>query len=645
MSIRYKLFLMTGVMIAALIAIGCVTMLMTGQLGQIADNLYDRAFVGVHYAHKVEAGFIRFESAHQGVAPPYRTDADREAIDTILDDLEVAIERAPTPHEQQLAISVRSQIAGLEDPRRPASQDDLSAIDHSLTKLVQRFADRALDLRTSADDLLKELKGILGLVVGASLVVGLGGAILLILQIVPPLQAMQRLVQNRNNGEISEADPLLKRSDEFGGVARALIEAQRTVQQSVSTLEERVRHRTRELELAKEDAEAANVAKSAFLATMSHEIRTPLNGVLGMAQAMRSDDLTAMQGERLDVIRQSGESLLAILNDILDLSKIESGKLELETVEFDLATVVRGALSTFTQLSNSKGLEFSLTVEGAGGTYLGDPTRLRQILYNLTSNAVKFTEQGAIHVAVTNEAPGLTLKVSDTGIGIAPSVRAKLFEKFTQADASTTRKFGGSGLGLAICRELAEMMGGTIEVESEEGVGTTFTVRLSIPRLGETPAPEPLSSEVSDAQFETGDEIRVLAAEDNPVNQLVLKTLLHQVGIQPTVVENGAHAVDAWREGQFDIILMDVQMPEMDGPTAARTIRRLERELARGRTPIVALTANVMPHQIVQYREAGMDGHVAKPIEIAALFAAIEAALAGVAEPTDEEPLELAVRR
>lgn len=213
-------------MIAALIAIAGVTTLMTGQFGQIADNFYDHAFVGVHYARKAEAGFIRFERAHRGSAPPYRTEADRDAIDTILDDLDVAIERAPTPREKQLAVTVRSQIAAIVDGRHAPSQDDLNTIDHTLTKLVQRFADRALDLRTSADDLLEKLKGFLGLVVVASLVVGLGGAAILIFQIVPPLQALQRLIRSKVDGEISESDPLLRRRDEFGAVAQALMTAQ-----------------------------------------------------------------------------------------------------------------------------------------------------------------------------------------------------------------------------------------------------------------------------------------------------------------------------------------------------------------------------------------------------------------------------------
>ena len=385
-----------------------------------------------------------------------------------------------------------------------------------------------------------------------------------------------------------------------------------------------------ELIAAKNDAEAANTAKSTFLATMSHEIRTPLNGVLGMAQAMASDDLSSVQRERLEVIRQSGESLLAVLNDVLDLSKIEAGKLDLDEAEFDLKDLARGARAAFTALAKEQGLSFDLTIEpSAEGVYLGDPIRVRQILYNLISNALKFTEAGEIRVNVGRADETLRFRVSDTGIGIAPEPLAKLFGRFEQADASTSRRYGGTGLGLAICRQLTELMGGEITVESEPGRGATFTFTLPLARVADsrvetlpTSPPTPPDGEAA------GQTLRVLAAEDNEVNQLVLKTLLHQAGIEPVVVSDGAQAIAAWQADAWDIILMDVQMPGVDGPTAVREIRRLEATTGRSRTPIIALTANAMSHQVAEYRHVGMDGFVAKPIEVGRLFAALEAALA-----------------
>ncbi|MFI4975384.1 MAG: ATP-binding protein [Caulobacterales bacterium] len=375
---------------------------------------------------------------------------------------------------------------------------------------------------------------------------------------------------------------------------------------------------------AREAAETANRAKSTFLATMSHEIRTPLNGVLGMAQALAADNLSADQRERVAVIRESGEALLAILNDVLDLSKIEAGKLELDEAEFDLEEIARGSHSVFAALANKKGLTFSLSVEDdACGVYLGDPSRLRQILYNLISNALKFTETGEIGVAISRAGDQLQVDVSDTGVGIDPDQLAHLFGRFQQGDASTTRRFGGTGLGLAICRELAELMGGRIAVESAVSRGSRFTVSLPFPRLRGSAEAAPMAEPSAPAAL----ALKVLAAEDNTVNQLVLKALLSQIGVEPLMVENGLQALQAWEADDWDLVLMDVQMPRMDGLAATRAIREREAASGRRRTPIIALTANAMAHQIEEYLAAGMDGHVAKPIEVGQLFAVLEKAL------------------
>ncbi|HEY3799561.1 MAG TPA: ATP-binding protein [Caulobacteraceae bacterium] len=384
---------------------------------------------------------------------------------------------------------------------------------------------------------------------------------------------------------------------------------------------------------AREAAETANRAKSTFLATMSHEIRTPMNGVLGMAQAMAADDLTVPQRERLAVIRQSGESLLGLLNDVLDLSKVEAGKLELEAVPFDIDELAKATHATFKGVAEAKGLTFEAAVDHAArGVYLGDPTRVRQIFANLVSNAIKFTETGGVGIHIGRGRHGLVVRVRDTGIGIPRGRVGQLFRKFEQADASTTRKFGGTGLGLAICRELAEAMGGSVKASSKCGEGATFTVRLPLERLSESaaPTPEPARAAPSEPAAHADDEqppLRILAAEDNQVNQLVLRTLLGQAGVDPVIVDDGKAAIAAWETGEWDLILMDVQMPVMDGPTAARLIREREARTGRPRTPILALTANVMSHQVAEYVAAGMDGFVGKPIEVAALFGAIETAL------------------
>ena len=502
-------------------------------------------------------------------------------------------------HGGQLVVSV---------PLKGLSGEVAGYAELSLNIARQQFAQRVSMLLQAA---------------GASAVLGLAGlGVVLFLQrkVFAPLSRLAKVAAMLDDGDVLDRAPFRNRRDEIGELAdgvRAGVAARRS-----------------EL-AAREAAEMANHAKSEFLAVMSHEIRTPLNGVLGMAEAMAYDHLSQVQRERLEVISRSGASLLAILNDILDLSKIEAGKLELDSTEFDMEDVALGAHSAFTAAANAKGLSFNLVVAPAArGVYRGDSVRLRQILYNLLSNAVKFTSVGEVRAAIDLKDGSVQITVRDSGVGIAPDQIGRLFQKFVQADSSTTRKFGGTGLGLAICTHLSEAMGGDITVDSMLGHGTTFVVRLPLERVSDRalaprdPAPVQAISRKADY------DLKVLAAEDNATNQLVLKTILAQMGIWPTIVEDGAAAVDAWVREEWDVILMDVQMPIMDGPTATSVIRAREASSGRSPTPIIALTANVMIHQVEAYRAAGMTGFLAKPISIADLFAAMSAVVKRVGADT-----------
>jgi len=381
---------------------------------------------------------------------------------------------------------------------------------------------------------------------------------------------------------------------------------------------------------AREEAEAFSQIKSAFVANVSHEIRTPLNGVLGMAQAMAKDPLSRIQRQRLEVLHQSGETLADLLNDVLDLSKIEAGMLELEALEFDVAQTVRSACQVFETMAEHKGVAFELRLTDGVGWAQGDPRRLRQVVSNLVSNALKFTEAGRIVVEVVREGDDLRVDVGDTGLGMAADTTAKVFEKFVQADVSTTRKFGGTGLGLAICRELVELMGGRIWAESTLGEGSCFSFLARMPAV-EAPAGAGRDSPAIDPAL-----LRVLAAEDNEVNQLVITTLLGQAGITPVIVGDGAQALQAWRDQEWDVILMDVQMPVMDGLDATREIRRAEARSGRARTPVIGLTANAMTHQSAAYLDGGMDAVVAKPIRIGEFFQILERV---ITESVVEAPL------
>ena len=387
--------------------------------------------------------------------------------------------------------------------------------------------------------------------------------------------------------------------------------------------------RERELKTASEAARLASQAKSAFLATLSHEIRTPMNGIIGLAHMMRRDELIESQRERLDTILASSQALVSILNDTLDLSKIEAGKLDLESEPFDLKEVAFGARNAFAAIATQKGVSLNVAFNGDGSTiYLGDAQRIRQILHNLISNAVKFTDHGNIDLDIEAQESSICLKVSDTGCGISPARIDQLFEKFVQEDASTTRRYGGTGLGLAICRELSSAMGGTISVESQQGVGTCFKVELPIHRTTRAPTRVPEADVATTTLAAEGaDSLKVLVAEDNTVNQQVVVALLSELGITPSVVDDGEKALDAWSQSEWDVILLDVCMPVMDGPTTCRRIRSREASEGRRRTQIIALTANVMQHQLQDYFDAGMDHIVAKPIQVSELFKALEASL------------------
>lgn len=377
---------------------------------------------------------------------------------------------------------------------------------------------------------------------------------------------------------------------------------------------------------AKAAAEAANRAKSDFLANMSHEIRTPLNGVIGIVDALSRTDLAPEQAEMVGLISTSGVTLERLVSDMLDVSRIEAGKLELELRPFDLDEALAAPLDTLRMRAEDKGLGFHVErAENARGAFIGDSVRINQILGNLLSNAVKFTNQGAVTVrfalSENDGAPTLlSFEVEDTGVGFDADHAAQLFQRFSQADASITRRFGGTGLGLSICRSLTEMMGGRIEGASTPGVGSRFRVELPLPRarsLRDYDAREAVAPQPSRG-------LRVLLAEDHPVNQRVVQLILAGHVAELVTVEDGAQAVAACESETFDVVLMDMQMPRMDGLSATRAIRAMEAErLNAPRTPILMLSANAMAEHRDAAREAGADLHLAKPVTARDLLTAL----------------------
>ncbi len=406
--------------------------------------------------------------------------------------------------------------------------------------------------------------------------------------------------------------------------ARLASEALNAELQCELTENRRLKTEAQDLALA---AETANRAKTEFLATMSHEIRTPLNGVLGMAQIMAAGDLAPDQRQRLDTISASGQSLLGVINAILDISKIEAGKMDILPAPFDLCAQLNALRQLYGGLARDKDLDFSLEVApGAGGWRLGDAERLRQVLSNLISNAVKFTEAGAVRVVIEGDEATLTARVIDTGVGIPADQRDRLFTKFAQLDSSSTRRAGGSGLGLAICKTLTELMGGTIRFSAPAEGGACFTVTLPMAKAAPATTPAP-ALDIATPEIEAGAP-RILVVDDNQTNRAVLLTLLSHLGVDGHFAVDGREAVAMWEKDRWDAILMDVHMPVMDGVQASKAIREGERRTGRPRTPIIAVTASVLTHERTLYADAGMDGLVPKPVEVPRLVEALARVLA-----------------
>jgi signal transduction histidine kinase/ActR/RegA family two-component response regulator len=472
----------------------------------------------------------------------------------------------------------------------------------------------------------RALLGLLLVTGGMGMCLLIAGSWALARNVTRPISALEDAARRLQKGEAARVTA--QTQDEIGRLA-----------ETFNAMSAEIHQRERELASALDAAEAANRAKSSFLTNMSHEVRTPLNGVIGIAGVLSGTGLDDDQRKMVGVIQGSATVLQRVLDDVLDLARVEAGRLDIAREPFDLGSAIRALAEGARFECQGKGLRFELVADDAAmGWALGDGTRVQQILGNLLGNALKFTASGQVAFEIRRTgADAVRFIVRDTGVGFDPAIAEQLFRPFQQADGSITRQYGGSGLGLSIARDLARAMGGEITADASPGQGATFTIDLPL-AVADAPAAKPAPAEPAAAVAAAVDSddapLRILVADDHPTNRQVVKLILDSVGVDVVCAEDGAEAVAAYDAGGIDLILMDMQMPVMDGLTAIRAIREREAASGSARLPILMLSANAMPEHVAASRAAGADAHVAKPVTPPQLIGAIEAALSGEPPPT-----------
>jgi len=659
MNIRNKLLLNALIAIVSTFTIGIVGFLFTSNVANVSLELFDSEAIPVIKINQMEATFqgklLRLIQ-HVNTEDPDAMDALAQEIRQLTQQLDKQIldYRQTVKHtrhgepssfktfldkrtafndisKQVIALSAEYKKTDASELTLSRAKDAYDESSAALQAIIHAHQRNMLQLRQQAESVRQNSANILILL----MVVTFGGTFLsgwFLMRLIAPIRALQHSAERLAGGELDE-DIDTSRKDELGVLAGSFVAMRDAVRDKISViegmnqnLEDKVAQRTTELSTARDQALTASRSKSEFLANMSHEIRTPMNAVIGMTHLVLQTDLSLQQRDYIKKLETASHSLLGVINDILDFSKIEAGKMEIEHIPFDMQEV----LSALSNITSFKAQEKDLSIQFSSHAdvprnLVGDPLRLRQVLLNLINNAIKFTERGAITVSVQplselkqdDAQVMLELTVEDTGIGLSEEQAGKLFQAFSQADTSMTRKYGGTGLGLAICKHLVHLMGGDIRVESTPGQGSRFIFTCIFARAGQDKDDERTTvSTQSEARTAIAGAC-ILVVEDNAINQQITCEVLQQAGCEVSLADNGREAVQKVHEESFDAMLMDLQMPEMDGYEATKLIRQDDRF---NDLPIIAMTAHAMVGEKEKCLAAGMNGHTPKPIDLPHLF-------------------------
>lgn len=574
-------------------------------ISQLADDLHDVDKTTLYYADSLEGKYIKQIKSHlktlnARIKRVIEQEKGKDKLSKLLVikqqiDEFTKVTMASVQHIRSYLFLVNVVMAG--EAYEVLYQADL--ISDASQKVLEEID---VDFNDKIEESIKTLS-VTGVVVLALMVFI---AMIIARSVIHPIGLLTESFNELSKGNTDADIPDYDVNDEIGALTKAA-SSFRDKNKEINNLLEHSRELSENLIEAKMQAESANKAKSSFLASMSHEIRTPLNAIIGFINLLTKDETDPKKLEYLTTVQRSSGSLLGVINDILDISKIEDDKLDIEAIDFDLYQQINELIMFFQSTAESRDIRLKLNIDDSVPQYLtSDSLRLKQIMSNLISNAIKFSpEDSEVNIDLSHKDTRLYVSISDMGIGISEEAKKRIFNAFEQAESSTTRSFGGTGLGLAISKKLVDLLGGEISVEGEVGKGSVFSFYIDAPQ-SKTSVEDPI--EDKDYKFEG----HVLVAEDNKTNQMLIKILLDEMGVGYTVVNDGEEAVNAFLNEDFDLILMDINMPNMDGVEATKKIRQSDTK--HNKIPIVALTANAMKEDVKAYLDAGMNGHVSKPI-------------------------------